>query len=305
MNFEKETDMALKAVVQACAVCVAARKTDFSPAQKPDGSPVTAADYAAQFVLTKSIKEGFPGDCIVAEEKPEFLGGERGEDILAGILKLTPSVDTSVFEAVTTEAEADRFWAVDPIDGTAGFVSGGQFAVAVALIEEGAPVLGLLGCPGLGFIMLGCRGQGVYKTRIDGSEKKRIRAPEKSGGKITLCETARGTCEAYTASAKVMCGLGGQTETVRMDSQCKYVLVAGGKADVFIRVPNSDGRKENVWDHAAGAAIVCEGGGEVSDFDGCPLDFSTGRTLERNRGVVAAGRGVYKKVMEVIKKTGL
>jgi len=301
MNFEKETNIALKAVAEACAVCMDARKAGFSPTQKPDGSPVTAADYAAQFILTKSITENFPEDLIMAEETPGFLDGERGKEILADILKLTPSADAGIFEAAATGTKADRFWAVDPIDGTAGFISGGQFAVAVALVEDGVPLLGLLGCPRLGFIMLACRGRGVYKTRIDGSDKKRIGVSKPSGGKTTLCETARGTDDDYTASEKIMRNLGTQTATIRMDSQCKYALVGKGTADVFIRIPNSDGRMENVWDHAAGAAIVCEAGGEVSDFDGRGLDFSTGQT----RGVVAANSGVYKKVMDAIKKTRL
>lgn len=310
MGFKKEINAALPAVAAACGLCVAAGETATAKAwEKDDGSPVTAADYAAQFVLTKAIREVFPQDEILAEETPRSLSGERGEEMLANILRLLPETGKSEFLETLGEgggdANAGRFWTVDPIDGTAGFISGGQFAVAAALVEDGVPAVGLLGCPGLGIILFASRENGLYRTRTDGSGAERMGIPKPRKEKTVLCETARGSRGTYLQSEKIRDGLPRRTETVRMDSQCKYALLAGGEADVFVRVPNAGGRKESVWDHAAGAAIVSGVGGKVSDFDGEALDFSHGKTLRRNRGIVAAGREIHGEVISAILKAGL
>lgn len=308
MSFEKETAVALGAVARACAVCAAAQKAGFDKNKKSDGTPVTAADYAAQFVLIKEIAAHFPADEIVAEENPRFFGGAKSDGLLADTLNLIPGTEAGEFMETIGRGNADaksaRFWALDPIDGTAGFINSAQFAVAAALVENGAPVLGALGCPGLGFIMFSAQG-GVRKARIDGSGAKYANPPKRSAGKITFCETARGTPEAYALTEKIMSNADARTQSVRMDAQCKYALVAGGEADAYLRVPNPDGRRESVWDHAAGAAIVKSAGGQVSDFDGRGFCFSRGRTFERNRGVAAAADGVYEKVMNAIQKAGV
>ncbi|WP_462137104.1 inositol monophosphatase family protein [Candidatus Mycalebacterium sp.] len=313
MSFEKETAVALRAVARACAVCAAAQKAGFEKNKKSDGTPVTTADYAAQFVLIEEIAKHFPADEIVAEESPpgtcakniSALADSGTDGLLEDILKLIPGTGAGEFmETVgrgNADAKSERFWALDPIDGTAGFINLGQFAVAAALVENGRPVLGMLGCPGLGFIMFSAP-DGVRKARIDGSRTEPVSAPERSAGKIVFCETARGTPEAYALTEKIMSGTGARTQSVKMDAQCKYALVAGGEADAYLRVPNPDGRRENIWDHAAGAAIVECAGGRVCDFDGRKFCFSQGRTFERNRGVVAATDGVYGKVMEAIQK---
>ncbi len=309
MSFEKETAVAIRAVAQACAVCEAARKTGFDKNKKSDGTPVTTADYAAQFVLIKEIAKHFPADEIVAEETPPHsLAGSGADGLLEEILKLIPETGAGEFmETVgrgNADAKSERFWTLDPIDGTAGFINSAQFAVAAALVENGRPALGVLGCPGLGFIMFSAPG-GVRKARIDGSGEQPVRAPERNAEKIVFCETARGTPEAYALTEKIMSGTNARTQSVKMDAQCKYALVAGGDADAYLRVPNSDGRLESVWDHAAGAAIVECAGGRVCDFDGREFCFSQGRTFERNRGVAAATKEVYDKVMEAIQKAGV
>ena len=81
-----------------------------------------------------------------------------------------------------------------------------------------------------------------------------------------------------------------------MDSQAKYAVVARGQAEVYLRLPHGS-YVEQVWDHAAGTIIVTEAGGRVSDVRGAPLDFSAGRRLERNRGVVVAPAALHAQVV--------
>jgi 3'(2'), 5'-bisphosphate nucleotidase len=87
-----------------------------------------------------------------------------------------------------------------------------------------------------------------------------------------------------------------------MDSQVKYGIVASGDADIYLRIPNPATRdyREKIWDHAAGSLIVEEAGGWVSDIDGKKLDFSMGKTLCRNRGILASSGRIHSRVLEII-----
>jgi 3'(2'), 5'-bisphosphate nucleotidase len=85
-----------------------------------------------------------------------------------------------------------------------------------------------------------------------------------------------------------------------MDSQCKYAAVAQGDASVYLRLPTSSDYTEKIWDHAAGCLVVTEAGGCVSDVAGRPLDFSRGRTLSANRGVVATNGRLQSAVLDAV-----
>lgn len=88
-----------------------------------------------------------------------------------------------------------------------------------------------------------------------------------------------------------------------MDSQAKYASIARADGDIYLRLPVGDGSyTEKIWDHAAGSLLVEEAGGIVSDAKGRPLDFSIGRTLQNNKGVVAAHKNVHGKVIEAVRK---
>jgi 3'(2'), 5'-bisphosphate nucleotidase len=87
----------------------------------------------------------------------------------------------------------------------------------------------------------------------------------------------------------------------RLDSQAKYAVVASGAADAYLRLPTRPGYIERIWDHAAGSLVATEAGAVVTDITGKPLDFSSGRGLEGNRGVVCATSVVHSRLIERIK----
>ena len=87
-----------------------------------------------------------------------------------------------------------------------------------------------------------------------------------------------------------------------MDSQAKYASIARGAGDIYLRLPVKKGYEEKIWDHAAGDLIVREAGGQVTDANGKRLDFSIGRTLRDNSGVVAAPKAVHGTVLGVVKE---
>jgi 3'(2'), 5'-bisphosphate nucleotidase len=89
---------------------------------------------------------------------------------------------------------------------------------------------------------------------------------------------------------------------LRIDSQCKYAVLARGDVSVYLRLPTLADYEEKNWDHAAGWIIVKEAGGEVSDVRGQPLDFSLGRTLRRNKGVVATNGKLHPQVIAAVQR---
>ena len=86
-----------------------------------------------------------------------------------------------------------------------------------------------------------------------------------------------------------------------MDSQCKYGAVARGDASIYLRLPTRADYEEKIWDHAAGWMVVTEAGGRVTDVRGEPLDFSIGRTLRNNKGVVATNGRIHDSVISAVR----
>ena len=117
---------------------------------------------------------------------------------------------------------------------------------------------------------------------------------------VRLCESFESGHSSHGTSSKVAEELGVHLEPLRMDSQAKYAAVASGMADAYLRLPTRPDYREKIWDHAAGAFILEQAGGRVSDVLGNNLDFSKGRTLKNNRGVVATARGVHQEVVDVV-----
>ncbi|MFZ9091472.1 MAG: inositol monophosphatase family protein, partial [Planctomycetaceae bacterium] len=91
-------------------------------------------------------------------------------------------------------------------------------------------------------------------------------------------------------------------EPVRMDSQCKYLAVARGEADVYLRLPTRVGYEEKIWDHAGGVLLVEEAGGQVTDINGSLADFQHGRTLAKNQGMVASNGRVHPFLIQAIQR---
>ena len=167
-------------------------------------------------------------------------------------------------------------------------------------------VLGLLGCPNLeradgrvGSLFVAERGGGAWELPLDadGPADRDLRSPTSPNRRRpdtpsrsrrrTRPRTRPGGSPSRWASA---------TPPLRLDSQAKYGLVARGDASIYLRIPRG-GYIENVWDHAAGAIVVTEAGGVVSDVDGLPLDWTTGRRLTGNRGIIAAPAAIHGEVV--------
>jgi len=299
---EREIETAKRAVTLASAVCAKVQGSlDLGRLDKADKSPVTVADFAAQAMVARALAEEFPDDALVAEEGSAQL---RDRDKCALLERVAGLCDTTMEDALEwiaggEDKPARRFWTLDPIDGTKGFLRGEQYAVALGLILDGEVVLGVLGCPNLplagaeacepggGTLLWAVRGGEPQQAALGSAAAQVIRVSDhRAAADWRACESVEAAHSRHDVAAELSAklGVGG---SVRVDSQVKYALVARGDAEIYWRLPTRPGYEEKIWDHAAGSLIVQAAGGRVTDVHGRPLDFSHGRTLSANRGVLA------------------
>jgi 3'(2'), 5'-bisphosphate nucleotidase len=122
---------------------------------KPDRTRLTMADLTVQALITHALEQACPGESLVAEEDASSIASDVGRGLVPPLLRalepLLPGVTASNLARLLDRGGAPptpRSWVLDPIDGTEGFLrSGGHYVVALALLDEGQPRLGLLGCP--------------------------------------------------------------------------------------------------------------------------------------------------------------
>lgn len=252
-----------------------------------------------------------------------------------GVVPLTTDDVASLIDKGNSQGgPRGRHWVLDPIDGTRGFVGMRQYAVCLGLIDDGEVTLGVLGCPNLpswsisegtdallprkssssselGCIFAARRGCGAFTgplfmedadgaaslpaTRIHCND---LLAPEEA----RFMESYDSRHSDHSLSAAIAEDIGLELPSLRLDSQAKYGALSRGDASIFMRFPPSTYR-EKIWDHCAGAIIVTEAGGCISDAAGNPLDFSQGRYFpDLNGGIVAATPSMHAAIMAALKK---
>lgn len=325
MPYENELKIAVQAVRDAAIVCrkVQAALVTAETLEKKDKSPVTVADFASQAVVCKALADAFADDRVVGEEGAKDLIGKDATALREAVVSHTAAVvgDSATEDNVlkwidrggydpAAEGAQKRYWTLDPIDGTKGFLRGQQYAIALALIEDGKVVLGALGCPNLehtngsdGCLFTAVRGEGTKLLAIDGDELEgttvTVDEVEHSGG-AKFCESVESGHSNQGDSATIATILGITADPYRIDSQCKYAAVSRGDASIYLRLPTRADYQEKIWDHGAGSIVVEEAGGTVTDVAGNPLDFSLGRTLANNRGIIATNGRFHDEVVSAV-----
>ena len=312
---EKETGLQAVSNAMTLAVTIQREMTGRDTLTKTDRSPVTIADFVVQALICKILGSHFPRLPIVGEEDSLAIRKPENRELFAKIVHYLKKSDTSMKENEICNcidlggAEPNgTFWTLDPIDGTKGFLRGEQFAIALALVMDGRVSLGILGCPNLGadgtlFWAMENGGSWKMETAKGKTEPVRVSALSNSGQMrfVESYESSHSDKDTQLAISRLL-----QIKHVpeQMDSQVKYGIVAAGAADIYLRIPNPATRdyREKIWDHAAGSLIVEQAGGLVSDIDGKKLDFTTGKSLIRNRGILATNGKIHQRVLELITK---
>ena len=318
-----EVITAIQATIKAAALCERIR-LDLAAGGtllKSDRSPVTIADFGSQAIICKMIREKFPHDVIVAEEDSKELRRPDHSKILERVADYVNAFNpTSSSEEVCSWIDfgsnsiTDRFWALDPIDGTKGFLRGDQYAIALALIEKGRVKLGVLACPNLytdihhpsggkGCLFLALKGQGSFQMESAGVNTRPIFVSKaKIPSEAIITESVEPDHADHLTHQRLANKLNISKPSLRMDSQAKYGILARGEVTLYLRVPSSSepGYKENIWDHAAGSIIAEEAGGRVTDVLGRPLDFSSGIKMEKNQGVLVSNGILHEVVLKAL-----
>ncbi|MEZ5626973.1 MAG: 3'(2'),5'-bisphosphate nucleotidase CysQ [Rhodocyclaceae bacterium] len=226
-------------------------RSDFSVRGKADQSPVTEADERAEALILPALAALLPGTPIIAEEA-----------VAAGKV---PSV-------------GERFWLVDPLDGTKEFISrNGEFTVNIALIENGRPTLGVVLAPALDRLFAGAVGHGAFIEDANGRRPIAVRAAPEAGLTVVASRSHgdAAALDAFLAGRQV-------AELRGAGSSLKICLIAAGEADLYPRL----GRTME-WDIAAGHAVLAAAGGQLTRIDGTPLRY--GKPDFANPHFVAAG----------------
>ncbi len=318
---------ARRAVAETCAVARQVQQAvgEVKQMTKDDYSPVTVADFAVQALIALRLREQLGELVLVGEETAADLGTERSrplrDAVVAAVCQvrpgLTPSQVMTAIDLGNHDATAEAYWTLDPIDGTKGFLRGGQYAICLGYIERGVVVLGVLGCPNLGpefarpfdqpaaegSLFFARRGGGAFYVPAAEPNATPVAIQVARHGDVTamrVCESVEAAHSRLDETQRVVAHLRAKGAPARLDSQCKYAVVARGQADAYIRLPTRADYVEKVWDHAAGALVAMEAGALVSDIDGKALDFSHGATLKQNRGVVCATPAFHGPILEAI-----
>jgi 3'(2'), 5'-bisphosphate nucleotidase len=249
----------IAAAIEAGRAAYAIYRGDFEVQTKPDESPVTAADIAAERIILAQLAQGAPGIPVVAEEQ-----------VAAGSIP----------------PKAGTFFLVDPVDGTKEFIQKrGDFTVNIALVKDGVPQLGVVYAPAKSRLFAGDAVKGeafrCEQSPEDPNPAARIpirtRQPAAAGLTVVASRSHRSPeTDAWLEQVKV-------AEVVSVGSSLKFCLVAAGEADLYPRLgPTME------WDTAAGHAVLAAAGGQVVNLDGSP--FRYGKPGFRNPSFIATGR---------------
>jgi 3'(2'), 5'-bisphosphate nucleotidase len=318
----RELQTALEAVRQAAIVCrsVQSAITTESLAKK-DKSPVTVADFASQAIICRQLQLDFPDDPVIGEEGADELRLPSGEDFLNQVVRECRAAGAAASAVQVCDwidrggasAYSSRFWTLDPIDGTKGFLRKEQYAISLALIINGQIEVGVLGCPnmpftdkpaGTGVLAWAVRGHGAWMQPLSEPDVSPIQITVSQVSKtasMRFCESVESGHSSHDWSGLIASQLGIQLEPIRMDSQCKYLAVARGDADLYLRLPTRRGYQEKIWDHAGGILVVEEAGGKVTDIHGKPPDFRHGSSLTQNEGMVVTNGHAHDAVLNAIR----
>jgi 3'(2'), 5'-bisphosphate nucleotidase len=318
-----EVMTAIQSAIKASAFCEKVRMdlAGGGALLKSDKSPVTIADYGSQAIICKMIREKFPYDAIVAEEDSKELRRpdrskilERVTNYVSNLIPSSSAEEVCSWIDFGSNSVTDRFWALDPIDGTKGFLRGDQYAIALALIEKGRVKLGVLACPNLytdvhhpfgekGCLFLGLNGKGSFQMDSTGIHKRPIFVSKtKIPSEAIITESVEPDHADHLTHQRLAQKLNISKPALRMDSQAKYGILARGEVTLYLRVPSSaePGYKENIWDHAAGSIIAEEAGGRVTDIVGRPLNFSSGIKMEKNQGILVSNGILHEVVLKAL-----
>ncbi|KAJ6104310.1 hypothetical protein N7523_010630 [Penicillium sp. IBT 18751x] len=342
--YTKELQLARLAVQRAALLTKRLlSEVDKGSFDKVDATPVTIADFAAQASIIAAIHHTFPTDQIVGEEDSTALRQdpvllERTWDLARSVhlddeaseaMLHTPSTKDEMLTLIDlgaqgTTGRSGRTWTLDPVDGTATFMRGQQYAVCLSLIEDGEQVVGVLGCPnllsdrrvaedlvdkdGYGQMLSAVVGHGVTiqplgtGKLLDGTMLPGVTQIEdpKEVRFIDTQASETANLEVHGKAAALL-GCPWPNPVDLWSAQMRYVAIAVGACNAFVKVPLKDSYRSKIWDHSGGMLLAAELGVKITDLDGNSVDCGLGRTLAGCHGMVVAPASIHGQVLEAVR----
>lgn len=322
----RELEFARTAARRSAAVCQQIQSELVGAAEKAGREPVTIADYASQTLIGKALLEQFPDDAVLSEERAVDYETVLSDHQRALVQRyISQAVGESVTHAqicawldAGKQQQSTRTWAIDPIDGTAGFLGHRHYCVAVGLMIDFVPAVGVLASPGFhsdeedrpsaehGALTYATQGGGAFLEPLAGGEPRALHVSATSDPSRAVILTSYESSHVdlgFIERLMETLGRGPDAPYFRLDSQDKHAMLASGQGDINFRVSNEASYREKVWDHAAGYVIVTEAGGQVSDAEGRPLDFSQGARLSSNQGILMTNGHLHAALLDAIQRS--
>ena len=275
---------------------------------KADSSPVTVVDLLHQTQVQQVLRREFPTDALLSEEPRNLQERHAAEAAEISRTVYGMEVDPAIVELPTSGRVT---WVLDPIDGTKGFLGGRYFALALACFVEGTPRFAVMAVPGGNpdrplaidrSIAFAVAGKGAWKSAVlEGGEPEweALATPRSATGGIRV---AVSLAHGGPLADRLRSTPG--IEVLELDSQAKYLAVATGDIDAYLRAARDDGKSDLLWDHLPGALIAGEAGCTVRHFDGSPIEFLPQESVPFRRGMACfrdrAGGGVERVVGALI-----
>ncbi|PLB40539.1 carbohydrate phosphatase [Aspergillus candidus] len=344
--YGKELQIACLAVQRATLLTKEVlRAVDKGSLDKSDSSPVTIADFAAQALIIAAVHRNFPQDTFVGEEDATALRNnqnllERTWQLVSSVHLDDPESEALLYTPATREemlqlidlgaqgscARQGRTWVLDPVDGTATFIQGQQYAVCLSLVEDGCQRLGVTGCPnlnidagriqedvvdreGYGYQVYAVAGEGAFlrkmgrgtllpSTRIE--PKQQITEPQDVV--LVDCMAAESTDFNKHSRFASLIGAPWPPTTDLWATQLRYIAIAVTGCNCLVKLPRKPTYRSKIWDHSGGMLIAQELGCVVSDLAGNPVDCGLGRSLEGCYGMVVAPASIHGRLVEAVKR---
>jgi 3'(2'), 5'-bisphosphate nucleotidase len=256
MNLAPLLEQCLRIAEQAGRAILEVYRSDFAVTQKDDHSPLTQADLAAHHCILDGLGRLDPAYPCLSEEAADI--------------------------PYATRRAWARYWLIDPLDGTKEFVKrNGEFTVNIALIDQGAPILGVVHAPVLGVTYLAAQGVGAFRIRDGRREPIHTRTTAATPVLVVSKSHRDAALDAFLAHAP-------RHEALSRGSSLKFCLVAEGAADLYPRTgPTSE------WDTAAGHCVAEQAGAAVYTLpDWQPLRYN-GKEDLLNPGFIVIGEPDY------------
>jgi 3'(2'), 5'-bisphosphate nucleotidase len=313
-DFNKEIRVSVELVRRAALATEAIRRGGIRFVTKKDESPLTQADIVSQAIILSGLQREFPQDRILAEEA--LREGDLTELRKEACLVLEAMGLSDARERLESwvnyrgAQRGSRVWMVDPIDGTKGYKKGLTYAIALGLYYDGRPQFGCIAAPAFPWpdgsshetvIAYAGTGTGAFRIIGDGGRPERVHV---SDGTMLARFRVVGS-RAHDEGD--MCGRfmerAGINTLIRMDGEAKYVMLASGLADVYVRGSNPRFGIGYPWDHCAGQAILEEAGGRVTAFSGDPIPYKRGKDLRilDLDGLVASSGKRHDEILELVR----